>query len=330
VQLDLNSLHRFALGIAHWEIADGAWRAHRLPGAMEERYVAQDNNDAFRIRFSCTSCVRLRFVSDTRRLRLAVRYGFEARTIYRGVFRVNGTELAFGPAERTERWEGTIFEQPSAARQTFDLWFPHMCQADIAGIEMDDACVVEPTPASRLRWLAYGDSITQGMTATLPTRTVIGRCALVLDAAVQNVGVGGAVFDEWLADTVPGGSFDLVSIAYGTNDYHRSVPAERFQQNARRLLAALSGKHAGTPVVLLTPLTWIRPSAARPDGPSLAAYRESLLALAAEFKQVRIVPGDRMIPEGEEWFVDGVHPNDPGFEVYAKNLLPHLKAALGR
>lgn len=331
VKLELKSLHQFAVGLDRWETVEDAWRAHRLPSAMEERYLKQDVEKRFLIRLSCTSCVRLRFRSNTRRLRVAFRYGFEARTIYQAALLVDAKEeRGFGPRERRGEWEGVAFEQPAAQQRLFDLWLPQMCQADIIGIEVDDGCQIEPAPPLPLRWLAYGDSITQGMTATLPTRTVIARCARALNAAVHNVALGSAVFDDWLADTVPAGAYDVVSIAYGTNDYHRSLPVEQFQQNGRRLLNALARQQPARPILLLTPLTWVRPSAAQPSGPPLAAYRESLLPLAAEFKQVRIVPGDAMIPHADEWFVDGVHPNDRGFELYAENLLPHLKAALSR
>jgi lysophospholipase L1-like esterase len=330
MKLNLSDLHQFAVGLDHWEIVDGAWRAHRLPTAMEERYLQQDIEKRFLIRFSCTSCVRLRFVSDTRRLRVTFRYGFEARSNYHAALLVDGkSESPVGPHERHEEWAGVAFEQPTAQQRLFDLWLPHLCQADVVSIEVDDGCRIERAPPLALRWLAYGDSITQGMTATLPTRTVIARCALALNAAAQNVALGSAVFDEWLVEAAPAGPYDLVSIAYGTNDYHRSLPVEQFQQNAHRLLASLTDQQPGRSIVLLTPLTWVRPSAAEPSGPPLAAYRQSLVSLATEFPQVRIVAGDQMIPEAEEWFVDGVHPNDRGFELYAKNLLPHLRGALG-
>jgi lysophospholipase L1-like esterase len=57
-------------------------------------------------------------------------------------------------------------------------------------------------------------------------------------------------------------------------------------------------------------------------------YRKSLLPLAKEFRQAHLVRGETLVREEDKWFVDGVHPNDAGFELYAKNLLPRLKRAL--
>jgi len=330
MKVGLDSLLPFAVGADRADVVHGAWRAHRLPAAMEERYLQQDQDDKFRIRFSCGSCVRLRFVSDTRRVRIGLRYGFEARAVYRGALRVDGGEVAFGPETRSETWDEVIFEQPTATKRLFDLWLPHLCQADLLGMEVDDRCTFEPAPALPLRWLAYGDSITQGMTATLPTRTVIARCALALNAAVQNVALGSAMLDNWLADTLPSGPYDLVSIAYGTNDHHKGAPSEVFQENARRLLAALTKKRPDCPILLLTPLTWANHPEANSIGLTMDDYRRALAPLAGEFQQVRLVHGDRLLPDDEQWFVDQVHPNDRGFALYAENLLPRLEAALGR
>src|SRR5438093_25521 len=101
MKLNLSDLHQFATGLDHWEIVNGAWRAHRLPAAMEEQYLKQDVEKRFLIRMSCTSCVRLWFLSDTRRLQVAFRYGYEARAIYRAALLVDGKqETLAGPNER--------------------------------------------------------------------------------------------------------------------------------------------------------------------------------------------------------------------------------------
>lgn len=277
----------------------------------------------------CTSGVRVRFVSDTRRISIALRYGVEARTIYRGELIVDGNaQGGFGPTERKEEWSGFIYEQANAARHTFDLWLPHMCQADVLSMEVDDGSVVEPAPKLPLRWLAYGDSITQGMTATLPTRTYVGRCALALNAEVNNLGIGGAILDPRLADGVPDGQYDLITIAYGTNDFSKGVTGEQLRERTRRLVTALRSKHPRAAIVLLTTLTWVRENKPNANGATLDQFRRSIFGLETEFAGVHLVHGDTMIPEEDRWFVDKVHPNDEGFALYARNLLPHLLQAI--
>jgi hypothetical protein len=235
MKLALQKLQMFASGCYDSEIAEGVWRAHRLPAAMRPFY---DTEERFQIRMACTSCVRLRFISDTKRLKVALRYGVEARSIYQGALLVDGKFTApVGPKERREAWEGTVFEQPDAQERLFDLWLPHLCQADVVSIKLDDACSVVAAPQLSTRWLAYGDSITQGMTSSLPILSVIGRCALALNAEVHNVALGSATAESWMADTVPDGRYDLISIAYGTNEFNKDVPVSTYQQNVRRLAA---------------------------------------------------------------------------------------------
>lgn len=324
---EYGNLDRIFVGCFDAVVVDGGWRPRRIPECLRSLYEEAESS---RIRMQCTSGVRLRFVSDTRRLSIALRYGVEARTNYRGELVVDGEEQGgFGPTERSDKWAGVVFEQANDARRTFDLWLPHMCQADVLSVEVDAGSGVEPASKLSLRWLAYGDSITQGMTATLPTRTYVGRCALALEAEVKNLGIGGAILDPRLADGVPDGAYDLITIAYGTNDFSQGVTGEQLRERTRRLVTALRSKHPRAAIVLLTTLTWVRENKPNANGVTLDQFRQSIVGLEKEFARVHLVQGQTMIPEDDRWFVDKVHPNDEGFELYAKNLLPHLRLAIG-
>ena len=312
-----------AIGCFDGEVVNGAWHPQRIPGPLRPFYGREE---ASRIRMACTSGVRLRFRSDTTQVRLGLRYGVEARTIYRGAMLVDRQPaVAFGPEQRQEEWTGTIFEAPDRARRVFDIWLPHLCQADVLSLEVDDGSLFEPARPLPQRWLAYGDSITQGMTATLPVWSYVGRCALALEAEVRNVGIGGAVLNLRLAENIPDGRYDLISIAYGTNDFNRGIPPEEYRDNARRLVAALRAGHPHTPIVVITTLTWAGLSNPNKGGSTLEEYRQILDSLPREFPKVSLVPGNAMLTDEERWFVDKIHPNDAGFEEYAKNLLPYLR-----
>lgn len=78
-----------------------------------------------------------------------------------------------------------------------------------------------------------------------------------------------------------------------------------------------------------TALTWVRGDAPNSNGVALDQYRRSLLGLDKECSKVHLARGETMIPEEDRFFVDKVHPNDDGFELYATNVLPHLRKAMG-
>jgi len=83
-------------------------------------------------------------------------------------------------------------------------------------------------------------------------------------------------------------------------------------------------------VVLLTVLTWAGRRQPNALGRRLEEYRQALLPLAEEFAEVRLARGEAMIPDEERYFTDCVHPNDEGMAVYARNLVPVLREALGK
>lgn len=325
MKISLDHLQQFATGCFGSIIENNAWHALRLPAPLANYYRQAEGS---RIRLECPSSVRLRLVTDATRLSLGLKFGAAARPLFQGVVLADGKESStFGPQEAQYDWHGVIFEQEQPQQRTLDIWLPHLSRADVTTLEVNDGASIEAAPSLPLRWLAYGDSITQGMTGTLPTRTHIARCALALEAEVFNLGIGGAKLDEVLGQNVPEGEFDLISIAYGTNDFNQNIPVETYIANARLLLTALREKTTA-PIVLITTLTWAGRTEANTAGLLLDDYRKELKAIASEFDGIHVVDGTSLIPDGVEYFVDNVHPNDAGFELYASNLLPHLQQAL--
>lgn len=319
---------RFAFGVDHAAFDDaGAWLPQRIGAAMTPIYSDQEGKV---IRRNCTAGIGLRFASDARAIRLAWRTSHPARARFRGSLVVDGgAPMPIGSTDGQGAWSGVIDAGGNGAMRTIELHLPHTCRAEIASIELDNGARMAPAPPLGKRWLVYGDSITQGMDATLPTDTVINRCARALGLHARNLGVGGAINNPLLAETVPDFPFDLVSIAYGTNDYNLDVPAADFAARTRRLVAALAKRNPAAPIILITPLTWID-GETQPNkiGQTLADLRRAIAPIADEFAGVRLVEGTDLMPHDAALFADKVHPNDAGFAVYADNLLPHLRAAL--
>jgi len=166
------------------------------------------------------------------------------------------------------------------------------------------------------------------MDASLPTFTAIGKCAAALDADVHNAAIGGAVLDSRLAEAVPQMDWDVVSIAYGTNDFNQGIPTRAFGENAFRLVEALIRAMPGKPVIIITPLTWAGGKTPNSAGLELEEYRSVLTEMLHGIRDAHIVLGDGLIPDDTRWFVDGVHPNDAGMAIYAKNLMPVLKRVI--
>lgn len=314
-----------AMGTDRVARVNGAWRLHRMPAAMEPIYGA---NEGARLRMECTAGVRLRFRSDTGNVRLALRMGGVVRWVFNGDLVVD-TEPAvqFGPGEFRHIWRDVIFRNEERRSRTFDIWLPHLCRADVISLDVDDDSAFAPAPPGAVRWLVYGDSISQGMNATSPARTWFGRCSLALDADVHNFAVGGAILDERLADTVSNERYDLVTVLFGANDFNANVPLAVLKRSAEALLASLIEKKTARRIVMLTPIPY--PGRTEPNGLglNLQAYRDALGETAGTFsKDVRLVRGTDLIPEDKALFADKSHPNDKGSEALAQSMLPILRA----
>ncbi len=326
MQLTFEQLTEFAVGIESSEVMDGAWHAHRLPEQLGRVY---DDPPRFAVRRECPSSVRLRFITNSTRIDAALRLGSEADPFFQGALVVDSAEpVAFGPAAACPQWEGNVFTKADRAARLIDLWLPHLCVVDVKSIRLDEGSEVRAAPPLPLRWLAYGDSITQGFCASLPTLNGVSRCARELKAALHNLGVGGSVLHPELAETLPRASYDLITIAYGACDFQVDVPLDSFQNNAQRLIDALHTHQPRCPIVVLTPILPEKDPGKNKIGLTFQDYRDALRTKCAAHPAVTVVAGETLVPADLVNFQDWVHPNDRGFELYARNLLPHLQRAL--
>lgn len=321
-------LAAFAEGAAETVVEDDALRFHRIHAALRPHYT---DGGGSQVRMENTACCRIRFRSDASTLALEMRLGRASRHLYRGCVVVGEASVPFGPegdGHENSTWSGTV-EPPGAGERVVDIWLPHLCRTDIAHLAVDDDASVSAAPEHAGRWIVWGDSITQGMTVRLPADMTVGRVARALDLDAINLGVGGGKLDAVLADALPDTAADAASIAYGTNDFNKGLPAATFGENAVRLLDALDRRMPQTRIVLVTTVSWPdREGVENDNGETLDTFRDALVRAAEGRENVVVANGADILPPDRDLFIDGVHPNDAGAAVYADNLLPYIRDAL--
>ena len=318
--IPFEKIQEFTIGAQKTEVAGNTLTFHRIPDAMCPFY---DSEQAI-VRVQCTAGIRIRFLSDTNLFELAVKYGAAARSIFQGSLIVDNDIYPWGPETAEPEWRDRIFHSDEKRERLFDIWLPHLCKTDVISIRVDDHADFVPAPPLKLRWLALGDSIMQGMTATLPTRTHTGIISLSINAECCNMGVGGACFDKRIASALPTAKFDFIVVSYGTNDFHHSVPLEQMTDNAMSLLSQIVQKYDSPKIFLITPVTWVDHPEKNQLGISLHQYRDALAEVASSVDKIILIDGTAMIPDDSTFFVDKVHPNNRGFSVYASNFLAEL------
>ena len=193
-------------------------------------------------------------------------------------------------------------------------------------VELDDGATLEPY-SHRCKWIAFGDSITEGREPMHPSNSYVCRLARRLDAEVYNQGISGEIFRS--RKLVPGTypKCDFVTVAYGTNDF-RKQSKEMVRPEATAFLSQIVEEFSDVPIFYFLPL-WRKDKGQITQGRTLEEVRALLREIAESFPQIIIIDCWDFIPHESVNFYDGyLHPNDTGFAFYAENLyralMPHL------
>ena len=211
---------------------------------------------------------------------------------------------------------------------TVCIYFPNLASAALSNFTLDDGAMYAPV-SRPVKLLCYGDSITQGYDAIYASQSYANVLADKLHAEVVDEGIGGEYFCPGLLDHAIPFSPDIVTVAYGTNDWS-SKERDDIAARADAFFAKLKALYPNAKIFSVTPI-W-RGDHARTPTPKSGLFEEIRLLLkhTAERNGVIAIDGDPLVPHIKEVFApDCLHPNDMGFKFYANALysamLPHLK-----
>ena len=177
------------------------------------------------------------------------------------------------------------------------------------------------TPAKKgqkVLWL--GDSITQGYGPLRSAMTYVSVANRLLGWDIINQGIGGYIYDKKSLMKMDGYAPDKIVVAMGTNQFgcETMTDVEEFYET----LIGLYGETI--PIMCVTPL-W---RGDVPDGlPKLTRFCEDVKAIAGRYQNVTVVDGFKLVPHLSEYFLDDLHPNALGAEVYGRNLVEEIRRA---
>jgi lysophospholipase L1-like esterase len=211
------------------------------------------------------------------------------------------------------------------------VYLPEAMAPTLTGIRGIGGAVA-PGPAQR-RWLAYGDSITEGWGASTPGRTWLTTAARRLGLEAVNFGYAGSGRGELaVAEAMAAVPADVITIAFGTNCWGMiAFTEELLEATVRAFVASVRAGHPRTPIVLVSPI--VRPGAeTAPNrvGVTLAqlraAYERAALSLAVTGGGITLVRGRELVRAGQ--LADGIHPDDAGHAAVAAAVAPAVSAAI--
>ncbi|MBN1401324.1 MAG: hypothetical protein JXA74_10840, partial [Anaerolineae bacterium] len=240
--------------------------------------------------------------------------------------RYHGTTVLL---EREDEFEG-ILDEP------WRILLPYGALTTVKALYLsDDAGLTVPQGRS-LRWLAHGDSITQGAHALHPGFTYVNLVADALGWDAFNMGFGGsawgdAVVAEYLASRE---DWDVLSIAIGTNTYGGQVEsAQDYRQRYARFLGIVREAHPCKPILCISPL-WRGqdgpPAVPNRFGDPPQVYRQAIHEVVAERQRtdshLALLDGLQVLGDDRGLTVDRVHPDPHGMVTIAQRLAPVLRS----
>ena len=337
MKLDLAQMKAITKGVMGVTEENGVFVFHRLNDAQMSIY--KPNSGGWR-RSQALASVHLDLETDAAMLSFtavngwnstAVRYFYfdlwvDDKLLYHDGFTYNEnaddtTMMRFAP------WH-TDLALP-AGNKRLRLYMPAICHVELQDVVLKDATYVKPVE-SKYRWLAFGDSITEAHSSVLPSLQYTEQVARAVDAQVFNQATGGELY---MADKLVPGSYpevDLVTVAYGTNDFKWSPSLEEFEKELSGFYKALHEIFGDTPVLVLLPL-W-RGHEGKGDTFALGTMqqvRDRIRAEAEKYPANRVVDCGGFIPPVYAFFGDkGLHPNALGHTFYANGLLPEVRKVL--
>ena len=222
------------------------------------------------------------------------------------------------------------FDLP-AGQHRVTVYFPWSAQTVVNEVRLSDGASIIPVE-KKLKMLCFGDSITQGYTSKFTSLSYVNQTARALDAEVVNQGIGGyyfneATLDESILDYKP----DIITVAYGTNDYSRCETVEEFAGPAECYIKKLAELFPNTKILGILPIyrndrnhqvkTLYRPY-------SIDDARAILKGMYESCPNCYVLEETGIPHIPEAYVADFLHPNEFGFSLMSQGVIRKIQEIL--
>jgi len=120
----------------------------------------------------------------------------------------------------------------------------------------------------------------------------------------------------------------VVTVAIGVNDWGQSKPLSTFVSDYNGLLDAIRARQPQAPLYCLTPIWTSVEGFQNGQGLLVRDYRQAITTIVQQRRasdpNLHLIDGLTLVPNQLQYYLDGIHPNDVGFALYAANLAAKL------
>ena len=312
-------------GAVRMEQENGAVRLLRFTEAEQEMYRLRREESW--LRSFATAGIRLEFDTNSSFLvfEAEVRPSTSRQFFTHSIF-VNGDRIGEISGELSENAQSVRVQKQfdlEPGQKRVSILMPWSVESRLLTLELSDRAWIAPVKKTR-KLLAYGDSITQGYDAEKPEEAYIVRLADWLDAELICKAIGGERFCPRLAELCEVSDPDLITVAYGTNDWSKSEKDE-FLSDSREFFRILSEKFPNTPLIVLAPI-WRADMHRQTNVGNLVDVATHFRSIAENIRDMTVIDCMEFVPHDSGYFRDlRLHPNDLGFRCYADALIERMK-----
>lgn len=209
--------------------------------------------------------------------------------------------------------EGTISFDMLEGKKEVVIYLPADATISLKNVQIDKD-YIPAKKGEKVLWL--GDSITQGFGPLRSYHTYVSAANRKLNYDLVNQGIGGYVYDKKsLMDM--GCHFDKLIVSLGTNQ-HGDETMDAVEEYYERLTEI----YGDTPVLCITPI-WRGDT--KDNNKALVHFCEGIKEVCAKYKNVTVVDGFTLVPHLSEYYLDNLHPNVIGAQLYADNLVEAIE-----
>lgn len=292
------------------ETADGYLQAFQHTKEQMEYFRV---NEDWYVRSFASTAKTLEFVTEAEKI------SFDYRITWEGS--QDSFELAENGQVKDIRYvkdlpkEGNLTFGLSKGKKSIEVYLPADATVLIKDFTIDSP-FFKIKKGPKVLWL--GDSITQGFGPLRSYETYVSVANRILKYDILNQGIGGYIYDKNSLMRMEGYEPEKIIVALGTNQFGDKTMKDVEEYYER--LTEVYGKKI--PVLCITPLWRGDVENGLPD---LERFCEGIKETAGRYENVKIVDGFELVPHLSEYYLDDLHPNCLGAEVYGRNLVEMIR-----
>lgn len=204
-------------------------------------------------------------------------------------------------------------------KKRVELYFPWSMAVTLKSLSLKNATFVTGVKSDK-KLLVFGDSITQGYDSFHPYNRYTCALSSALNMQEVNKAIGAECFVPELANLKENFTPDLMSVAYGTNDWSKTEK-EVFTERAYKFYENLRKNYKEVQILALCPI-WRADSLLPKMGYAFTEVKKTIEKIAEKIDGITVIDCFDFVPQDKNLFSDKyLHPTDSGFKFYSDRLI---------